>query len=113
MKFVTINGDPWRPQASKPQPKARPEPGSDGKFHKGWLVEGIPPGALEAAKAAALKLGNEPWVGDEVWLNAAKPKKVRSKPYSIPQAAQECAALAERAGWLRVRVRELSSEARA
>lgn len=109
MNFVNINGDPWRPQAPRPtQPTPKSE--TPDRWHKGWLVEGIPPGALDAAKAAALKAGDGPWVGDEAWLNAAKPKKVRTKPYSIPQAAQECAALAERAGWLRVRVRELSSE---
>ena len=94
-------------------------------------MEGHPPGALEAARASAhadLEEWNakpeeakaalisngfrapKPWPGDDVWLNSTKPKKVRSKPYSLPQAADECKALAERAGWLRVRVRELSSE---
>jgi len=36
-----------------------------------------------------------------------KPKKVRSKPYELRDAADICARLAEKAGWQRVRVEEV------
>lgn len=127
MNFVNINGEPWRPQVHKRQsskPKAANKEAPD-RFHKGFIVEGHPPGALEAARESAEKAvadweslpekvkakfisegsrAPKPWAGDEVWLAATKRKKVRSKPYQLAQAADECKALAERAGWLCVRV---------
>ncbi len=41
---------------------------------------------------------------EQDWLRNATRKAVRSKPYSIPDAAQTCAELATKAGWLRVEV---------
>lgn len=41
----------------------------------------------------------------------AKLKPVRSRPYGIPDAAKQCAEMAEKAGWLRVQVVELKQEA--
>ena len=41
---------------------------------------------------------------EQEWLCKATRKPIRAKPYSIPDAAQTCAELAARAGWLRVEV---------
>lgn len=111
-------------------PKPKKEESS---YHNGWRVQGIPPGALEEAERrhpqliADAKSWNErvasgnangkavpvpgPWDADK-WLNDAKRKPVRSKPYGVEAAAHECKALAERSGWLRVEVVELKKEVR-
>jgi hypothetical protein len=99
------------------KPKVKRERGEG--YHNGWRVQGIPPGALqeardENARLAALneKAGGKPLppFNDENWLMNAKRKPVRGKPFAIPQAAQECKALAAKAGWLRVEVVELKKE---
>jgi hypothetical protein len=41
------------------------------------------------------------------WLGKHAPKRVRSKPYSLAEAADVCAELARKAGWQHVRVDEL------
>lgn len=80
-----------------------------GRF--GWAVKGIPPGALESAKADHAYLlqfpnsDKEPW-NEQAWLNKAKRVNAH-KPFSIPEAAQQYKELAEKAGWLRVQVIEL------
>lgn len=89
------------------------------EYHNGWRVQGIPPGALEEARAdhrrkallVSKHTGNaaKEW-DEERWLMNAKRKAVRSKPYEVPEAAQECKALAEKSGWLRVEVVELKKE---
>lgn len=111
-------------------PKAKKQEQST---HNGWRVQGIPPGALEEAERRHPQLiadavsWNErissgmtsgkarpvpgPWDADK-WLNEAKRVPVRSKPYEVPQAAQECKALAEKCGWLRVEIVELKKEVR-
>lgn len=84
-------------------------------FHKGWKVTGIPPGALEQARAEALRLGRiEEQNGraakefnEAHWLANHKGKAVRAKPYEIESSASECAELATKAGWLRVRIEEV------
>lgn len=90
-------------------------------FHKGWRVTGIPPGALEEARAANERVqamaanagGREIKPFDESnWIQNHRGKAVRSKPYEIKSSADECAALAERGGWLRVRVEEIARETR-
>lgn len=87
LKFVNIHGQEVTTQAEKiKQPPKEVKP-----HHKGWRVMGIPP-SDEAAKATPEE------------LNAMKLKPVRSKPYVLPQAAQEAAPLAERYGWRRVSV---------
>lgn len=45
-----------------------------------------------------------------VWLRTAKRAKVRAKPYEIRAAADECAALAAKQGWLVVSVAEVRRE---
>lgn len=118
LAFANFNGEALSIErlvsvAPKRKKTKRGEPPKE--YHNGWRVLGIPPGALEAAheqfqsEAASLcEQGKESkdW-NQEHWLMNAKRKAVRSKPYEVPQAAQECKAMAERAGWLRVEVVEL------
>lgn len=85
-------------------------------YHNGWRVQGIPPEAVESAREGnrrlqemANKAGGKPIPSFDLerWLMTAKGKPVRSRPFEVPQAAQECKELAERMGWLRVEVVEL------
>lgn len=109
------------------KPKARSGGSADDSYHKGFRVVGHPPGAMESAhedrkadryawtamseqqRASALKEGRrEPRPWDEAaWRMNTKKRPIRSKPYSIPQAAQDCKALAERAGWIDVEIIEM------
>jgi hypothetical protein len=112
----------------KRAPKAAPRPKTDpqAKWHKGWRVMGHPPGAMEnardirerelarwscmtekAAKEARDRGEREPKPWDEShWRKSAALKAVRSKPYYVPEASEECAELARKAGWLDVVVIE-------
>lgn len=108
-------------KAEAHQEQARRKKSVDDKsFHKGWRVTGIPPGALEEARTEALRLGRiEEQNGraakefnDMSWIQNHRGKAVRSKPYEIKDSADECAALAEKAGWLRVRVEEIKRDLR-
>jgi hypothetical protein len=102
--------------AQAPKKKPKPEKGS---YHNGWRVQGIPPGALEEgrkehlAEAALKAAAGQPFKEwDEAhWLMNAKRKPVRSKPYEVPQAAEQCKQMAQAAGWLRVEIMELKKEA--
>ncbi|CAN7191016.1 hypothetical protein [Acidovorax sp. LjRoot117] len=108
------------PVALKKYTKAPPKPKAEEKsYHKGWRVIGIPPGALEEARddhrrvveMAAKSGGREIKPFDEAnWLQNHRGKPVRAKPYEIKSSAEECAALAEKGGWLRVRVEEMKRE---
>lgn len=98
-------------------PKAKKEGRS---FHSGWRVQGIPPGALEEARkehhsdASLARMAGKPvkeW-DEEHWLMNAKRKPVRSKPYEVPAAAEECKRMAQAAGWLRVEIVEPKKEVR-
>lgn len=84
--------------------------------HKGWRVSGIQPGKLEEAKQAHERLcqmaqkagGKPPEPFDETaWLRTAKRTTVRSKPYILQEAAQQCKVLAAKAGWLEVQLQEI------
>ena len=84
--------------------------------HKGWRVSGIQPGKLEEAKQAHEQLrqmaqkagGKPPEPFDETaWLRNAKRTAVRSKPYILQEAAQQCKELAVKAGWLDVQLQEI------
>lgn len=120
MNYVNFMGEPVAINPGK-HAKAKTTKAQKASFHKGWRVQGIPPGALEearegharAVKAAQTQAGvRMPKEWDEGhWLMNAKRKAVRSKPYEVPEAAQQCKELAEKAGWLRVEVVELKKEA--
>lgn len=85
----------------------------------GFLVSGYTPtlwAQLPDLYAAAIKAHEKdetvkhPGTLDEFILrytNKNKPKRVRSKPYELHDAAQICAELAEKAGWQRVRIDEV------
>ncbi|WP_120967365.1 hypothetical protein [Comamonas sp. lk] len=84
--------------------------------HKGWRVTGIPPEALSKAKeeharlqVMARKAGGKPVedFDEQAWLRKAKRSAVRSKPYSLQEAAQQCKELAMKAGWIDVQIQEI------
>jgi hypothetical protein len=112
LTFVNINGDPVSMNLGAVPKKPRAEKGS---YHNGWRVVGIPPGSLEEARRdheATNRLAKSPKPWDEGnWLMNCKKKPVRAKPYEIPEAASQCKAMAEKAGWLRVEVVEVKKEA--
>lgn len=110
--------------------KAKPAPPAMGKKrvhsldqaseHGGFVVLGYPPGTEEAIPelhAKAMKLHGKdatahrhPGTLDEFslrWFKTNKAKRIRSRPYSIPIAADDCADLARKTGWQRVRVEEI------
>lgn len=95
---------------------------ADAKFSVGWFVLGFSPEHLQQAEkqrgidiagAKALNAG-EPhkpmpipreWNQDE-YMQTAKPKRVRAKPFEIESSADQCAELARKAGWLCVTVEQ-------
>lgn len=109
VEFVNVYG---KPVCVAPQPKKRTQKEGPDSFHKGFSVQGHPPGALEAAEALHKKTG-EGKFDSERWLTKTRLKKVRSKPYSLLSAAEECKNLAEKAGWLCVVVVAVSRGAAA
>lgn len=127
--FVDINGNPINigaltAKSRTKRPKASAMPTAS---HLGWRVVGHPPGACASAQAeiaeawrkwnahtgeqrsAALKRGERsPDMWDEtLWRNRTKKRNINGRPYGIPQAADECAELARKAGWEDVQVIEL------
>lgn len=82
-------------------------------------MTGVKPGLLEEARgahaslqASARKVGGQDIKDfDEMaWLRSAKRSPVRSKPYTLNDAALQCAELATKAGWIDVRVQEIKTE---
>lgn len=129
LKFVNLHGEEiseGRMQAAAAlQTKRKAVIERPAEFHKGFKVVGHPPPpALEQARTLAIKRWQdwqaltdeerkkrraegerEPKLWDEsVWRSTTKPKAVRSKPYEVPEAAEQCAAMARKAGWLDVAV---------
>ena len=117
LDYVNAYGEPLalgsRDSHCKPsRPKAEAK-----VYHKGWRVVGHPPGAFEKAlgdwqrvQKMAEDSGGKP-IADltqEDWLRVTKKKPVRSKPYEIVCAADQCADLARKAGWTEVKVLEIS-----
>lgn len=94
----------------KPVTKAAPPD----EYHKGWKVVGIPPGAVEEAKQlhdkaqqAKPESQRQPF-RREHWIANRHGKPVRPSPYSVKSAAEVCADLARKAGWLNVQVVEVA-----
>jgi len=114
VSFVNIHGEPVN---TSKRVKLEKQSRAPGQYHKGWVVEGIPPGALQEAvdahKRVVARAENaggapiKPW-NYESWLTKAKRKRVRTKAYEVSSAAEQCKALAEKAGWLQVEIRSLS-----
>lgn len=124
LKFVVNGKEVLASELIRNAPKqSRTTTAKNTAYHKGWRVEGHPPGALEAAKIEAdnelmlfLEMqkagrahGKQPMSWDEnYWRNNHKKKPVRAKPYEVPDAAEVCADLARKAGWLDVVVTAIS-----
>ena len=128
MNYVNAYGEPIS-IGSRQSHIAKPKPKADGlaEFHKGWRVQGHPPGAMEQAraeanrlvdmwnsqseqeKAEAIRAGDRqpPQWDERIWRTSTKKKPVRSKPYEIADAARVCAEMATKAGWLDIEVAEL------
>jgi len=129
IECVNVHGQPVSIEAAKAQAKmqpARPRKEDPQEYHRGFLVEGLPPGQLQQAREHAEKLcadwaalsdeerasrlrskEREPKPWDELaWRTKTKPKRI-AKHYQVPEAAEVCRALAVKAGWLEVRVTEL------
>ncbi len=109
--FVNIHGQPinWHAQSLNKQPK-RAVAASEPKA-MGFRVVGYPQGFLAEAQRLANELHaagkGKPW--DEVaFLRGAKPQRISPRNYEIRGAAEVFAQLAERGGWERVRVEEVT-----
>lgn len=116
LQFVNPWGQPVNTAPPNTPKKKKEEPGS---YHKGWRVMGIPPGSLEKAQEEHIKKARDAEKRGKpiadfdygIWLMTARKKAVRSKPYEVHAAAEECQALAEKSGWLRVEVIAIAKEA--
>jgi len=113
-------------QLSANAPKVkRPPADTSQKFHKGFRVEGHPPGTMEQAEKSqkadleqflhaqrqGQAFGKQPKEWDEKhWRMTHKKRPVRAKPYEVPEAAKLCADMATKAGWLDVVVTEIKRD---
>ncbi len=128
MNYVNAYGEPISIGSRQSHvAKSKPKADAPAEFHRGWRVQGHPPGAMEQAcaeanrlldmwnaqteqeKAEAIRSGDrQPPAWDErLWRTGTKKKPVRSKPYEVPEAARLCADMARKAGWLDIEVAEL------
>lgn len=113
MNYVNAYGEPIsigsrQSHVAKKTTKAKDD---TQKHHMGWAVTGFSPEQLSRAKCEHEKAmrGDEtlPAWDQAVYMSDHRPQKVRSKPYSIPESAAQCAEMLKRAGWLQVQVSEL------
>lgn len=109
--FVNIHGQPVSTVGEKVK---RPPPEVQ-SFHKGWRVTGFSVDHLAQAKKdheseqAELRANGreaKPW-DESMYMRTHNGKPVRSKPYQIREAAQQCAELASKSGWQGVQVVEV------
>lgn len=130
MNYVNAAGQPVDinviAQKHKPPPKStsaalkRVDCRDEAKESDGFVVIGYSPEqqeALSADYADAKRRFDEAELRAEPagtleefaskWMAKNKPKRARSKPYEIESAADLCADLMRKAGWLHVRVDEL------
>jgi hypothetical protein len=119
--FVNIHGEAVDTTKRVPLPAKARSTAGESAFHKGWVVEGLPPRSVEEAKALheakrRMEIQNKakritPEWSEADYLRLARGRRVRTKPYEILEAAYTCKALAEKAGWVRVTVRAVSGGA--
>jgi len=128
LEFI-VNGKVVKADVLQAQKAAAPKKrgvdvGKPDAWHKGWIVEGHPPGHREECKrladdACALwarkskkernKAFSEglrepkPW-DESAWVAKATRRRVRLRPFEVASAAEELKAMAEREGWEFVRV---------
>jgi hypothetical protein len=108
LQFVNHRGEPMEmgPTSKAPVKKA---PLTNSSFHKGWDVLGFSPEQIAEARrlhdTAPVDDGHERKPFDEAaYLRNSKPRKARSKPYGVLEAAEQCAVLMRKAGWKIVQV---------
>jgi len=116
---VVSEGEVMRKGAGQKMSRPRKPEAS---FHKGFRVEGHPPGAMEEAEKKCKEecaayvtypIGKPPVAFNEAyWRNNHKKRPVRAKPYELQDAANVCAELARKAGWLDVVVVEVKKTVR-
>lgn len=120
MEFVNLNGQVLDTSKGRIKARASTKPKPD-VYHKGWLVVGFSPEHLAEAKRlhdadAASQvdpLRRAKPFDPHQHMRIAKPKKARSKPYEVADAAEECAVLMRRAGWQLVQVVPVAKGGRA
>jgi len=113
MEFVNINGQPIQVAGGAQQAKKSKRPPES--YHKGWRVLGFSPEQIAAGRAAYAADGIEartgrPFSVDE-YMVTHRPKPVQSKPFVVYSAAEVCKRIAERSGWLGVRIEAKSKGA--
>lgn len=134
MSYVNIYGVPVSPaELARLQSQAKPKQSREtlkrtddrtlAKVSEGFLVTGFSSEQLEQARKSHeidIELANahnaqnptkpvqvpSPW-DEDAYMRTAKLKRLRSKPYAIASAADQCAELARKAGWKNVRVEEV------
>jgi hypothetical protein len=104
LTYVNHRGEPISTGPSGKAAVKKSSTSSQDSYHKGWDVLGFSPEHL--AEARRLHELEPPAAGQErkpfdeaAYLRNAKPKKARSKPYGVWEAAEQCADLMRRAGW--------------
>lgn len=114
--YQNINGEPLdiarieaakplKPKPSKPR-TVRVRSGEQATLSRGWEVTGIDPASVAEAKAQADREGRH-FDALTFIRNKARRKKMRPTPYELHVAAQQCADMARRQGWLDVRIEEV------
>lgn len=121
-----VTADQFESMAQKKKP--RPVKEQTG-YHKGWRVVGHAQGAMESARHAhdramieyhdaspkrRAEMGMKepkPW-DEDFWRRNTRKASVRSKPYEILSAAEQCAEMAIKAGWEDVEIVEVKKEVR-
>jgi len=129
VQYVNAKGEPinlealakkHQPIKAKSESMRRVDDRADAKVSYGFAVVGFSPehlrvAALEHAKALGNQQGREllpkekllgPW-DENTYMRTNKPKRVRSKPYEVASAADQCAEMVRKAGWKNVRVEEI------
>lgn len=115
LEFVNYLGEKVSTVATKQQKKK--DSSTQEEFHKGHRVMGHPPNAIEQAKIEHEKRQSHKMIGDRkpfdpaFWIMNAKKKPVRSTPYALREAAEQCADMAAKAGWTHVEVVAIEKKA--
>lgn len=111
MQFVNIHG---RPVDTTPVKQAAKSKATQDEAHKGYLAVGYSPEQIEAGRVAheaeiSAAIANkrvppQPW-SVEAFMRKTKPRKIRTQPYFILDAAkQACVMAAKQLGWINCRV---------
>lgn len=128
-QYVNANGEPLNikalegkhaPMKATKETLKRVDSRSDAKVSDGFVVLGYQPevwadievyyGHAVKANENAPEKNKHPGTLAEFtqrWMSKNKPKRARTKPYELESAADQCAELCRKAGWMHVRVEEL------